>query len=182
MAACASCDCIALTPGGVDVSLRRRHLDELGNLPFDGLALGGLSVGEPIAEMHRLLHEFAHELPEDRPRYVMGIGTPDDLREAVASGIDMFDCVMPTRNARNGSLFTSQGKVNIANARHRLDTGPLDPECPCETCTLYSRAYLRHLYQAREILYMRLATLHNLVFYRRWVARLRQEIIQPPLP
>jgi queuine tRNA-ribosyltransferase len=118
----------------------------------------------------------AHALPAERPRYLMGVGTPTDLSVGVAAGIDLFDCVMPTRNARNGTLFTSQGRVVISNARHRLDTGPLDPECPCVTCTTVSRAYLRHLFIAREILYSRLATLHNLTFYARHMAGLRAAI------
>jgi queuine tRNA-ribosyltransferase len=167
--------------GGTDVGLRRRHLDELGGMPFDGFALGGFSVGEPIPDMYTALDAFAHELPADRPRYLMGVGTPEDLRRAVAAGVDMFDCVMPTRNARNGQLFTSRGKVVISHAAHRLDTGPIDPECPCETCRLYSRAYLRHLYLAREILYARLATLHNLTYYLGLVRSLRAQIVQGTL-
>jgi len=164
--------------GGIDLAARRRHLAELGGLDFDGFAIGGLSVGEPIPEMYRILEEFASELPAERPRYLMGVGTPDDLARAVACGVDMFDCVLPTRNARNGQLFTSEGKVVISNARHRLDTGPLDPGCPCETCRGYSRAYLRHLFLAQEILYMRLATLHNLTYYLRFIRQLREEILR----
>jgi queuine tRNA-ribosyltransferase len=163
--------------GGTDLALRRRHLDELGGLPFDGLALGGLSVGEAPAEMYRVLDAFADALPRDKPRYLMGVGTPEDLRAAIAAGVDMFDCVMPTRNARNGSLFTSRGKVVISHAAHRLDVGPLDPDCPAECCTRYSRAYLRHLFMAQEILYMRLATLHNLTHYLQLVRSLRREIL-----
>jgi queuine tRNA-ribosyltransferase len=163
--------------GGADVGLRRRHLDELGPLPFAGFALGGFSVGEPIAEMYAALDAFAHELPADKPRYLMGVGTPDDIARAVAAGVDMFDCVMPTRNARNGQLFTSAGKLAISNAKFRLDTAPVDPDCPCETCARYSRAYLRHLFYAKEILYARLATLHNLTHYLRLVRRLRAEIL-----
>ncbi|MFH0899581.1 MAG: tRNA guanosine(34) transglycosylase Tgt, partial [Pseudomonadota bacterium] len=167
----------AIVQGGTDVRLRRHHLEELGSLEFDGFALGGLSVGEPIPEMHRVLAEFADELPAERPRYLMGVGTPDDLRFGVANGIDMFDCVMPTRNARNGQLFTSAGKLSIANAKHRAAAEPVDPECPCETCRRYSRAYLRHLFVAREILYLRLATLHNLTYYQRLMRGLRAEIV-----
>jgi queuine tRNA-ribosyltransferase len=166
-----------IVQGGTHVDLRRRHLGEIAARDVDGVAIGGLSVGEAPAEMHRVLDEFADDLPADKPRYLMGVGTPDDITKAVAAGVDMFDCVMPTRNARNGSLFTSAGKVVISNARHRADTGPLDPECPCETCQRYSRAYLRHLFMAREILYMRLATLHNLTHYLRLVRRLRAEIL-----
>ena len=171
-----------IVQGGADVDLRRRHLDELGRLPFSGFALGGFSVGEPIADMHATLDVVADELPADRPRYLMGVGTPEDLERAVAAGIDMFDCVMPTRNARNGQLFTSQGKLVISHARHRMDTGPIDPECPCETCTRHSRAYLRHLYLAKEILYSRLATLHNLTFYLRLIRRLRADILDSKGP
>jgi queuine tRNA-ribosyltransferase len=163
--------------GGTDLDLRRRHLDEIGRMPFDGIALGGFSVGEPIPAMHATLDAFAHQLPEDRPRYLMGVGTPEDIRRAVAAGVDMFDCVLPTRNARNGQLFTSEGKLVISHARHRLDTGPIDPACPCETCERHSRAYLRHLFFAREILYARLATLHNLTYYLGVVRDLRRKIV-----
>jgi queuine tRNA-ribosyltransferase len=166
-----------IVQGGVDLERRRRHLAELRPLDFDGHALGGLAVGESIDETYRILDEVAHELPAERPRYLMGVGTPADLERGIAAGIDMFDCVMPTRNARNGNLFSSAGKVNIANARHRTDLGPIDPECPCATCTTHSRAYLRHLFNAKEILYARLATLHNLTFYACHVGRLRQQIL-----
>ncbi len=163
--------------GGIDVDLRRRHLDALGPLAFDGIAIGGLSVGEEISEMYRVLDAFAHELPADRPRYLMGVGTPDDLRRGALAGVDMFDCVMPTRNARNGTFFTSQGKLSIRNAKHKLSTEPLDPECPCSTCTSVSRAYLRHLFLAKEILFNRLATVHNLTFYARQMKKLREWIL-----
>lgn len=166
-----------IVQGGIDLDRRRRHLDELVPMDFDGYAIGGLSVGERKEDMYRVLDGFAHLLPEDRPRYLMGVGTPEDLARGVSAGVDMFDCVMPTRNARNGTLFTSQGKLNIKSAKNRLDTGPVDPECPCETCRTVSRAYLRHLYLAREILFNRLATLHNLVFYARTMARLRDAIL-----
>jgi len=167
----------AIVQGGTDLDRRRRHLDALGGLDVDGFALGGLSVGESSQETYRVLDGFAAELPADRPRYLMGVGTPDDLARGVAAGIDMFDCVMPTRNARNGALFTSAGRINIANAQHRLDTGPLDPECPCDACTTVSRAYLRHLFMAREILYSRLASLHNLTHYARTMRALRERIL-----
>jgi queuine tRNA-ribosyltransferase len=147
-------------------------------LDFDGYAIGGLSVGEHNEEMHRVLDEFAADLPADRPRYLMGVGTPSDLERGVRAGVDMFDCVMPTRNARNGSLFTAGGRITISNAKHRTDTGPVDPGCPCETCQTVSRAYLRHLYLAKEILYFRLATLHNLAFYARTMRDLRQWILE----
>jgi queuine tRNA-ribosyltransferase len=163
--------------GGVHLDLRRRHLEELGGLPFDGFAIGGLSVGEPIPDMYRVLDGYAGDLPADRPRYLMGVGTTADLAQAVASGVDMFDCVLPTRNARNGQLFTSEGKLVISNARFRADPLPLDPACPCETCRRYSRAYLRHLFLAQELLYMRLATLHNVTHYLRFMRKLREEIL-----
>src|SRR6185503_13660177 len=167
-----------IVQGGPDSARRRLHMKEIVSLgDFDGHALGGFSVGEPLPVMYSLLDEIAHELPDDRPRYLMGVGTPADLLHAARAGIDLFDCVMPTRHARNGHLFTSAGAVVVSNAIHRADTGPLDPECPCETCRTTSRAYLRHLFMAREILYSRLATLHNLTFYARTMARLREQIL-----
>ncbi len=166
-----------IVQGGIDTARRERHLAEIVDIGFDGYALGGLAVGEQLDETYRILDEVAHQLPSDRPRYLMGVGTPADLERAIAAGIDMFDCVMPTRNARNGYLFTSAGRINIPNAAHRTDMGPIDPECPCSTCRTHSRAYLRHLYMAKEILYARLATLHNLTFYARHVRRLRDDIL-----
>ncbi len=166
-----------IVQGGAHLELRRRHLAEICALPFDGFALGGFAVGEPVPVMYELLDLVADELPRDRPRYLMGVGTPRDLVMAIRSGIDMFDCVMPTRNARNGQLFTSQGKVNIKGARYATDLGSLDPACACETCRSYSRAYLRHLYVSEELLYHRLATLHNLTYYLDLVARVRQAIL-----
>jgi queuine tRNA-ribosyltransferase len=166
-----------IVQGGTDLDRRARHLAELAPMGFDGHALGGLAVGESIEETYRVLDGFAHALPRERPRYLMGVGTPADLERGVMAGIDMFDCVMPTRNARNGSLFTSRGKVVISNAAHRMDTGPLDPECPCHTCATTSRAYLRHLHIGKEILYNRYATLHNLTFYARHMHRLRERIL-----
>jgi queuine tRNA-ribosyltransferase len=166
-----------IVQGGIDTARRERHLAEIVDIGFDGYALGGLAVGEQLDETYRILDEVAHQLPADRPRYLMGVGTPQDLTRAIAAGIDMFDCVMPTRNARNGYLFTSAGRINIPNAAHRTDMGPIDPECPCSTCRTHSRAYLRHLYLAKEILYARLATLHNLTFYARHVRRLRDDIL-----
>ena len=166
-----------IVQGGIDVERRRRHLQELTEMPFDGFALGGLSVGESTEDMYRVLDAVADDMPAHKPRYLMGVGTPDDLSAGVHAGVDMFDCVMPTRNARNGCLFTSQGKVVIRNAQYRRDTGPLDPDCPCETCTTVSRAYLRHLLLAKEVLFSRLATLHNLTFYARHMAALREKIL-----
>ncbi len=167
-----------IVQGGVDTTRRLRHLAELEPLDFDGHALGGLAVGERIEDTYRVLDEVAHRLPPERPRYLMGVGTPADLERGILAGIDMFDCVMPTRNARNGYLFAAGGRVNIPNAANRLDLGPIDATCPCATCRIHSRAYLRHLYMSKEILYSRLATLHNLTFYARHVAALRERIIQ----
>jgi queuine tRNA-ribosyltransferase len=166
-----------IVQGGIDTARRLRHMAEITELDFDGHALGGLAVGEDLATTYRILDDVAHQLPADRPRYLMGVGTPADLERGIAAGIDMFDCVMPTRNARNGYLFTAGDRVNIPNAANRADFGPIDPECPCSTCRTHSRAYLRHLYQAKEILYARLATLHNLTFYARHVRRLRDRIL-----
>jgi queuine tRNA-ribosyltransferase len=166
-----------IVQGGIDIGARLAHLAAISALDFDGHALGGLAVGENIEDTYRVLDEVAHRLPAERPRYLMGVGTPADLERGIASGIDMFDCVMPTRNARNGNLFTSQGRVVISNAQHKADFGPVDPECPCSTCTNHSRAYLRHLEAAQEILYARLATLHNLTFYARHVRRIRERIL-----
>jgi queuine tRNA-ribosyltransferase len=165
-----------IVQGGIDIDRRRRHLATLRELDFDGLALGGLSVGESFEEMARVLDAVAHEMPADRPRYLMGVGKPRDLECGVAAGIDMFDCVLPTRNARNGSLFTSEGRLVVSHAAHRLDTRPPDPACDCETCQTTTRAYLRHLYLSKEASYNRLATLHNLTYYSRHMARLRAEI------
>jgi queuine tRNA-ribosyltransferase len=138
--------------GGIDTQRRMRHMAEITAMDFDGHALGGLAVGENLADTYRVLDEVAHLLPAEKPRYLMGVGTPADLEKGIAAGIDMFDCVMPTRNARNGYLFTAGARVNIPNAANRLDMGPVDPECPCSTCRTHSRAYLRHLYLAKEIL------------------------------
>jgi queuine tRNA-ribosyltransferase len=171
-----------IVQGGIDVERRRRHMKELVPLDFDGHALGGLAVGESIEETYRVLDEVAHELPAERPRYLMGVGTPADLEKGIGAGIDMFDCVMPTRNARNGYLFSSTGKINIPNAQYRTDLSAVDAECPCATCRGgYSRAYLRHLYLSKEILYSRLATLHNLTFYARHVRRIRERILSEGL-
>jgi queuine tRNA-ribosyltransferase len=170
-----------IVQGGIDTARRLRHLAEIAALEFDGHALGGLAVGENLDDTYRILDEVAHHLPAERPRYLMGVGTPADLEKAIGAGVDMFDCVMPTRNARNGYLFTEGPRVNIPNNANRLDFGPVDPACPCETCTTHSRAYLRHLYLAKEILYSRLATLHNLTFYARHVRRLRQHILDTGL-
>ena len=150
---------------------------ELTALPFDGFAIGGLSIGETPELMQKMAMFAAPLLPEAKPRYLMGVGRPEDLVEGVRAGVDMFDCVMPTRNARNGQLFTSQGKINIKNQRFADDPGPLDPECACETCRQYSRAYLRHLYMCREALSVRLNTLHNLAYYLNLMTQMRAAIL-----
>jgi queuine tRNA-ribosyltransferase len=164
--------------GGVHLDLRLRHLEEICALPFDGFALGGFSVGEPIPVMYQLLDEVVHRLPADRPRYLMGVGTPRDLVYGIGAGIDMFDCVMPTRNARNGQLFTWHGKIVIRHARYKQDLSPPDPDCACDTCRTFSLSYLRHLHQCREILFARAATLHNLHFYLDLVRRARAAILE----
>lgn len=162
--------------GGVFDGLRSESLDGLVEIGFEGYAVGGLAVGEPEAERLAVLDSLQGRLPGNKPRYLMGVGTPGDLVKAVARGIDLFDCVIPTRHARNGQLFTSVGAVNIRNSRFRDDTGPLDPNCDCSTCRSYSRAYLRHLHRCREILGARLCTLHNLYFYQRLMAGMRAAI------
>ncbi len=165
-----------IVQGGVYESLREASLDGLMAIGFDGYAVGGLSVGEPPEDRWRVLDFLATRLPAERPRYLMGVGTPEDIVDAVCRGIDMFDCVMPTRNARNGHLFTHHGVVRIRNARYRDDTGPLDPLCDCYTCRHYSRAYLSHLHRCNEILGARLNTLHNLYYYQALMAGLREAI------
>ena len=167
-----------IVQGGLHLDLRRRHLEEIGALPFEGIALGGLSVGERPEEMHRVLSEIVPAMPVDRPRYLMGVGRPEDLVMAIGAGVDMFDCVMPTRNARNGQLFTREGRIVISNARFRDDPRPPDETCACGTCRTFSRAYLRHLFVAKEILYSRLATAHNLHQVLRLVAEARDAIRQ----
>jgi len=165
-----------IVQGGMHEGPRAESLEGLMRIGFDGYAVGGLSVGEPEADRLRVLDFLADKLPEDRPRYLMGVGTPEDIVAAVARGIDMFDCVMPTRNARNGYLFTHSGVVKIRNAAHRSDEGPLDPLCDCYTCRHYSRAYLHHLDRCGEILGARLATIHNLHYYQRLMRGLREAI------
>lgn len=166
-----------IVQGGMDVNLRRDSAEEIMEIGFEGYAIGGLSVGESKSETYDVAGHTAALLPEDRPRYLMGVGTPEDLLEGVARGIDMFDCVMPTRNARNGSVFTSQGKLGIKNARFARDLLPLDPACQCMVCGRYSRAYIRHLFLAREMLGATLATLHNLYFYLDSMRKIRHAIL-----
>jgi len=165
-----------IVQGGMYPHLRRESLAGLTDIGFDGYAIGGLSVGEPKEEMMATLEALGPEMPTGRPRYLMGVGTPEDIVESVLRGVDMFDCVLPTRNARNGHLFTSEGVVRIRNARYQSDTRPLDERCGCYTCRNYSRAYLRHLHRAREILGARLNTIHNLYYYQELMSGLRAAI------
>lgn len=165
-----------IVQGGVHPELRARSLEGLTALGFDGYAVGGLAVGEPAAERLAVLEALLPLMPRTQPRYLMGVGTPQDLVDGVERGLDMFDCVLPTRNARNGHLFTSRGVVRLRNARHRHDTGPLDPDCGCYTCRHYSVAYLHHLDRCREMLGARLNTIHNLHYYQRLMASMRAAI------
>lgn len=165
-----------ITQGGFDEKLRRQSAEQIVSLGFDGYAIGGLSVGESKEIMAAMIESVEPVLPKEKPRYLMGVGTPDDLVRCVAKGIDMFDCVMPTRNARNGYLFTSQGRVVIKNAKYAKDEAPLDPECDCSTCARFTRAYLRHLFMAGEILALRLNTIHNLSFYKRRIEKIGEAI------
>jgi queuine tRNA-ribosyltransferase len=172
----------AIVQGGMHLNLRLASLEALGKLSWKGLAVGGLAVGEPEEERLKVLEGLLPHMPADKPRYLMGVGRPVDIIAAVLRGIDMFDCVMPTRHARNGHLFTSQGVVNIRNAAHQADTGPLDPACACYTCQNYSRAYLRHLDKCNEILGSRLQTTHNLHYYLQLMRDLRAGIESGTLP
>jgi queuine tRNA-ribosyltransferase len=165
-----------IVQGGMHEDLRDESLAGLIDIGFDGYAIGGLSVGEPKAEMLRILAHSAPRLPADRPRYLMGVGTPEDLLAGIAAGIDMFDCVLPTRNARNGWLFTAKGDIKLRNARYRDDTAPLDPDCTCHACRNFSRAYLHHLFRLGEILGARLNTIHNLHYYQQLMGEIRAAI------
>ena len=165
-----------IVQGGMHETLRDESLAGLKDINFNGFAIGGLSVGEPKEDMLRILAHTAPQLPTDKPRYLMGVGTPEDLMDSVEQGIDMFDCVMPTRNARNGHLFTRFGDVKIKNARFKTEQGPLDPTCSCYTCQNFSRAYLHHLFRAGEILSSILNTTHNLHYYQTLMAEMRSAI------
>jgi len=166
----------AIVQGGIYKDLRKQSAEELIEIGFDGYALGGLSVGEPKEIMYEIVNHTTTLLPQDKPRYLMGVGDLLDVLEAVSAGIDMFDCVMPTRNARNGTLFTSRGRISIKREEFKTDPAPLDPDCGCYTCRNYSKAYLRHLFMNREILSMRLNTLHNLHFYLNFFRKMRDAI------
>jgi len=165
-----------IVQGGMHGDLRRESVEALAGIGFDGYAIGGLSVGEPEEERLKVLDETMPSMPAVAPRYLMGVGRPEDIVAAVLRGVDMFDCVLPTRNARNGYYFTRRGVLKIRNAQFREDTGPIDPDCACPTCASYSRAYLKHLDRCNEILGARLATLHNLWFYQELMAGLRAAI------
>lgn len=167
----------AIIQGGTDLDFRTRSAEELCAMDFDGFAIGGLSVGEANQLMYDTVEHTAPLMPADKPRYLMGVGTPEDLVENIERGVDMFDCVMPTRNARNGTLFTTFGKVNIKGAAYKFDSASIDPECDCYTCRRYSRAYLHHLFRSREITFFRLASLHNLHYYLSLVRQAREAII-----
>jgi queuine tRNA-ribosyltransferase len=170
-----------IVQGGLYPELREHSIKGLVKIGFDGYAIGGLSVGEPKPEMFNILQHLLPLMPEDKPRYHMGVGTPEDIIENVRLGVDMFDCVLPTRNARNGHLFTSQGVIRIRNSCFKSDTQPLDPECNCYTCKNYTRAYLHHLDKCQEILGARLNTIHNITYYQKFMADLRAAIEQGKL-
>lgn len=165
-----------IVQGGSFEDLRVAHLEEIASRPFDGIALGGFSVGEPVERMYELLAVLGPKMPTDKPRYLMGVGTPIDLLVAIGAGIDLFDCVLPTRNARNGQALTWHGRVNFKQSRHTRDESPLSPECGCPVCAKYSRAYLRHLFKAKETLAGRLLTQHNLHFYGELTRKAREHI------
>lgn len=167
-----------ISQGSVFKDLRTKSIEQLMEIGFDGYAVGGLSVGEPKEEMHEMIYFTAPLLPVDKPRYLMGIGDLKDILAAVDAGFDIFDCVMPTRNARNGTLFTSRGRVSIKRTEYKSDSAPLDPDCNCYTCRNYSRGYLRHIFLAKEILSMRLNTIHNLYFYFNFFRNMRKSIIE----
>ncbi len=174
-----SCSALfGIVQGGMYEHLRDESLAGLTEIGFDGYAIGGLSVGEPKEDMYRILKHLAHTMPEDKPRYLMGVGTPENLVTAVHYGIDMFDCVLPTRNARNGWLYTKTGVVKIRNAKYEKDTRPIDESCDCSTCAKYSRSYLKHLLKSNEILGARLATIHNLHFFLNLMKEMREALEQ----
>ncbi|NWJ42325.1 MAG: tRNA guanosine(34) transglycosylase Tgt [Geothrix sp.] len=176
----------AINQGGTHLDLRRRHLEEALELdaktPFQGFAVGGLSVGEPKPEMNAVLAEFVKELPGDRPRYLMGVGTPEDLLFGIEHGVDLFDCVLPSREARHGRILTSRGRLNLKNARHREADLPLDPDCPCYTCRTFSRAYLHHLLRCGELLGFTLNTIHNLSYTVGLTRAARQALLENRFP
>ncbi len=165
-----------INQGGTYDDLRIWHMQQLRNMPVAGVAIGGLAVGEPTETMYHILDVLADYAPEDKPRYLMGVGTPSNIIEAVARGVDFFDCVMPARNARHGRLFTWEGAINMKNAKYIYDDKPIDPQCDCPVCRRYTRSYIHHLFKAEEMLAMRLAVMHNLYFYNRLAERIRDAI------
>ena len=165
-----------INQGATFPELRIWHMQQIAKLDCDGYAIGGLAVGEPTETMYEIIEAVEPYMPFDKPRYLMGVGTPSNIIEGVARGVDFFDCVMPARNARHGKLFTWQGTMNIKNAKYKLDDGPLDPECDCPVCRNFSRAYIRHLFAAEEILAMRLAVMHNLYFYNKLAQKIRDAL------
>ena len=165
-----------INQGATFLDLRIWHMEQIAKLDCDGYAIGGLAVGEPTETMYEIIEAVEPYMPADKPRYLMGVGTPSNIIEGVARGVDFFDCVMPARNARHGKLFTWQGTMNIKNAKYKLDDGPLDPECDCPVCRNFSRAYIRHLFAAEEILAMRLAVMHNLYFYNKLAQKIRDAL------
>ena len=165
-----------INQGGTYPELRVRHMEQIAQLPCDGFAIGGLAVGEPTQTMYDIIDAVEPHMPREKPRYLMGVGTPSNIIEGVARGIDFFDCVMPARNARHGKLFTWEGTINIKNEKYKLDDRPIAPACTCPTCVAFSRAYVRHLLAAGEMLAMRLAVMHNLHFYNELMARIRQAL------
>ncbi|MCF2595900.1 tRNA guanosine(34) transglycosylase Tgt [Pseudoflavonifractor phocaeensis] len=167
-----------INQGGTYPDIRVWHMEEIAKLDCDGYAIGGLAVGEPTQVMYDIIDAVESHMPQDKPRYLMGVGTPSNIIEAVARGVDFFDCVMPARNARHGKLYTWQGTINLKNEKYKLDPRPIDPTCTCPACSSFSRAYLRHLFTAGEMLAMRLAVLHNLHFYNELMARIRQALDQ----
>lgn len=167
-----------INQGATYADLRTWHMQEIAKLDCDGYAIGGLAVGEPTDVMYDIIEKVEPYMPADKPRYLMGVGTPSNIIEGVARGVDFFDCVMPARNARHGKLFTWSGTLNIKNAKYKLDEGAIDPECDCPVCRNFSRAYLRHLFTAEEMLAMRLAVMHNLYFYNKLTQRIRDSLDQ----
>ena len=165
-----------INQGGTYPDLRIWHMNEIAKIPCDGYAIGGLAVGEETQVMYDIIDAVEPHMPKDKPRYLMGVGTPSNIIEAVWRGIDFFDCVMPARNARHGKLFTWQGSMNIKNEKYKLDTRPIDPVCDCPVCRSFSRGYLRHLFKAEEMLALRLAVLHNLCFYNTLMERIRSAL------
>ena len=165
-----------INQGATYADLRIWHMQQIAKIDCDGFAIGGLAVGEPTEVMYEIIDAVEPYMPADKPRYLMGVGTPSNIIEGVARGVDFFDCVMPARNARHGKLFTWQGTMNIKNAQYKLDDGPIDPQCDCPVCRKFSRAYIRHLFTAQEMLGMRLAVMHNLYFYNKLTERIRQAL------